>query len=368
MSRAVEAVRCQWTTPDEATTHWDLVLRGNHRISFYQTMEWYTAVQKHLLNDLLYVTAHLDGEPIGIFPMSDPGTLQTPANDFGLPVHPETFLCDCLVADSHLGLPWGTILLHFLHGDGAVRPTTVSYQRIPAGSCAERAFAVGDRHVRRARSQGRAHCDVSAASSLTSLSAKHLRNVDRLARKATREFGSLRHISFEGPDAAHDGLDVFVDVEASGWKGPGGTATSLSCKPTSLRFYRDVLQAFGRSEGSRVDVLKIDGRAAAAQVAVRCRDVWNVLKVGFDETFSSCGPGNILLKSFIEQMIDDSGSSEVSLVTAPSWAERWHMQVDPTFHITLFATTLRGRVRLARHDAMRLARGLRQKATRITSR
>ncbi len=177
----------------------------------------------------------------------------------------------------------------------------------------------------------------------------------------------MEHLALEDREAVSDGLGMFVRVENAGWKGVDGTATGLACQPDARRFYGAVLGEFARRDGGRIDVLTIDGMAAAAQLAIRCGDTWNLLKVGFDETFSSCGPGSILLKMFLEQMTDDPEIREVSLVTAPPWAnERWHMPVEPTYDITVFAPSLRGRARLAAHDAHAFGRRIRARARRIS--
>lgn len=368
MSSAHEAVRVRWMTLEEAAVHWDSILSNQDAVYFYHTLEWYTPIQTHLLGNLSYAAAHLDDEPIALFPLMTPDSPRRAQREFHLPVHSEMFLCDCLIANPHLNLPWATILFRFLLEDGASNPTTIRFPRIPTGGCIEQAFPRDDRNVRRTRSGDRAYCDVADPDSLNSLSTKHLRNISRLTRKAGREFGSVRHITVAGSDAARDGLDLFTEVEASGWKGPDGTATSLSCQPTARGFYKAVLERFGRAERARVDVLTIDDQPAAAQFAIRCGSVWNLLKVGFDETFSSCGPGNILLKRFIEHMVGDPEITQVSLVTAPDWARRWHMDLDPTFEVTLFAETLSGRMRLARHDASVFARRLHGQARRLTAR
>lgn len=328
---------------------------------------WYRAVERHLTR-ISYAVFFFHDEPIALLPLSRLSGTPMSSGDVGLPLHTEIFLSDCLIADPYLRLPWPKILFRALRRDLEVTPYAVRFHHTPAAGFADRAFPGGDPKVRRDPSGGRACLPVSDSDSFDALSSKHLRNIDRLHRKAEREFGPVRHDAFEDCEAASQGLDVFAQVEAASWKGPEGTGTSLSCQPTVLRFYQTVLREFGRTAGSRVDVLSIDGAPAAAQLAIRSGGTWNLLKVGFDETFSSCGPGNILLKSFLERMVEDPGIEEVSLVTNPSWARRWHMQVEPTYDISVFAPTLRGRVRLAGHDALGAARRLRRRARRLRTR
>jgi len=149
-------------------------------------------------------------------------------------------------------------------------------------------------------------------------------------------------------------LDLFMRVEEAGWKGPTGLGTSLSCTPTAAAFYKTVLKGFGETDDARVDVLTIDGRPAATQLGVRAAGTWNLLKIGFDEAFASVGPGNLLMHHFFEAMSREPGVTTVSLVTAPDWAERWHLRSQATYDVDVFAGGGGGRVLRGAYDARRL--------------
>jgi CelD/BcsL family acetyltransferase involved in cellulose biosynthesis len=207
----------------------------------------------------------------------------------------------------------------------------------------------------------RVYCAVTSPEDLKSLSSKNLRNVARLARKAEREGGSVERTTYAGDEAHATGLDIFVKVEEASWKGPQGSGTSLSCDPQALGFYRDALRHFAGAADAdaRVEILTIGDQPAAGIVALRSGSQWNMLKVGYDERFSPFGPGGILLKLFLEEMVEDPGVNEVSLVTAPPWAGRWHLQEEPTRDIAVFMPSLAGRARSLRHDLVKAARGAR---------
>lgn len=363
----VEGIACRSMAFKHAMSPWKVIAQQYDNIPFYHRAEWYRAAETYLIA-MTYAVFFLGDEPLAVFPLGNLTERPGSTGDIGLPVHPEIFLSDCLIAEPYVTLSWSTILLGALRRDLDVHPYAVGFHHTPAGGFADRAFAPGDARVRRGPSNGRAFLSVASPHSLESLSAKHLRNVDRLGRKAERELGSVEHAAFENCGAASAGLDVFTEVEAASWKGPDGTATSLSCQPSAFRFYHAVLRDFGRAEGSRVDVLSIDGTPAAAQIAIRSGATWNLLKLGFHERYASCGPGNILLKAFLERVVDDPEIEEVSLVTNPSWAQRWHMQVEPTYNIAVFARTIRGRARLLGHDALGAVRRLRKGAGRILTR
>ena len=202
-----------------------------------------------------------------------------------------------------------------------------------------------------------AFCDVSAPSALTALSKDHLRNVDRLARRAQRDFGLVEIVAVSDATVASTAFDRFVALESSGWKGEEGTG--LAADTTAQAFFREVMRGFQSDGRARIDVLTIDGRDAAAQLAVRVGTTWFLLKIGYDQSFRDVGPGAILLKQFLERMAETPDIHEVNLTTDPPWAQRWHFQSEPCYHVSIFGRTLRGRALAASQIAKSVARNLR---------
>src|SRR5690625_5300718 len=62
-----------------------------------------------------------------------------------------------------------------------------------------------------------------------------------------------------------------------------------------------------------------------------------LLKIGYDEALKDIGPGGIALLSCLEHESDTT--RELSLVTDPPWAQRWHFQTEQTWLYNHFNKT-----------------------------
>lgn len=331
----IHALREEWR---------DLMLRIRDP-RFPQRWEWHCAAREHLVSGVTYHAFRLHGRLVAVVPLAPAGRgIQE------LPRHRELFLSD---------LPWDEDIL----GDAATGVSAAEVLRA-AGESADvvhlrglahrsalmQALGPPARGIRAVRLEGQTFVPIAGPEPLSVLSDKHLRNVARLRRRAETQVGQVERYSYTGPDAAGTGLGRFVEVESSGWKGAEGEGTSLDCLRDEQAFYGSVLAAFGEAGDARVEVLELGGSPAAALVALHTGGVWNVLKVAFVEAFAEFGPGNILLREFLDEMALDDGVREVSLVTAPSWARRWHMSWEPTYHVKVFRKSLRGSLLKGRHD------------------
>jgi CelD/BcsL family acetyltransferase involved in cellulose biosynthesis len=365
MVGATTDLRYEVRDVDASKALWGAVMDALPSPSFYHRWEWFRAICDHLAPDVEFHCFFDGRRPIAILPLERSGAWMRRLTELRHPSHSDLFLRDCLIAAPYTGLDWPRVLAHALDVAGeSRRVAAVRYHMAPGRSSAAAAFRADSPLVRVVGVSTRAYCCVASSESLKSLSAKNLRNVDRLRRKAEREVGAVEKESFEGRKAHGPGLDTFLDVEGASWKGKSGTATSLSCAPISRAFFEEVLRGFGASGDARVEVLTIGGQPAAAFMMVRAGPQWNMLKIGYDPDFSAFGPGAILLKQFLEEMTEDPAISEVSLVTSVPWAARWHLLQEPTYDIAVFLPSMAGRVRKVRHVVLSTARQVRRRLKR----
>lgn len=342
---------------EELESAWDRLSDSLPGVAFYHSWRWHRAVRDHLHEDVGYHCFFEGDDLIAVFPLRATRAWRSGIVErtLDMPAHREIFLADALIHDRYCHRIWTEALLSRVAAEP--RPSDViRFHRVPERSCLRDGLARSDRRLRQVVGGGTAYCDCTTPSALEKLSARHLRNVERLDRHAVRAHGGVEHTWFDDRSAMDEGLSLFMRVEAASWKGPEGTGTSLSCAPEAERFYRSVLESFASTGDARVDVLRIGDAPAAAQIAVRCGATWSLLKIGFDMAFARFGPGNILMKLFIEEMARDPTVDVVSLVTAPAWAARWHMEFEPTHDLAIYAGTATGRLLALGHDARRLAR------------
>ncbi len=111
----------------------------------------------------------------------------------------------------------------------------------------------------------------------------------RLRRRLEREIGaSLRVV--ERSDAA--GLEAFLQLEASGWKGRQGTA--LASNPKHAQLLRRWCATLEEERRLQVLFLEAGDRPLAAQVNVFGGDELFGFKVAYDERFARRSPGVLL--------------------------------------------------------------------------
>lgn len=311
--------------------------------------------------DPRFLVLERDGEPWAVVPLLShahaTGTLGAVVR--GTPPHDAVDLSDWLLlppARTRAGFA-AVLRAAFAAAEADVLHVT----RVAARSHLATVVREAAPHTTRRESGANVWCDVSSRQALAGLSKQQLRNINRKHRRAEKDFGAVEFLALPHEGKSAEAFDRFVAVEDSGWKGAHGTGTSLRHDAPLREFLRLALSRFAARGRARVDVLTIDGRDAAAQLAFRTGDTWYILKIGYQPEFRDVGPGAILLKSFLERMSEDPGIREVNIMTAPQWAVRWHFRSEPCHEVVFHATTWRGRALSIAASARQAARGLRDR-------
>ncbi len=141
---------------------------------------------------------------------------------------------------------------------------------------------VVDLHYRRATMSRRA--DASYESPLRGI---HLRGYHRQRRALERDAeGPLELVDRSGDDTA---VERFLELEASGWKGRGGTA--LAALPGHADLFREVCAEFAAAGRLQLLELTAGGRCAAMKCNLRAGDAIFNFKIAFDEELKRYSPG-----------------------------------------------------------------------------
>ena len=148
-------------------------------------------------------------------------------------------------------------------------------------------------------------------------------------------------------------VDEAMAVEAEGWKGRAGTAL---LRDTALaRFYRRYTELAAEAGILRVAFLRIDGVPAAMQLALETENRFWLLKIGYDERFRKCSPGNLLIRETIRHAASRGLASYEFLGKEATWTEVWTTVARPVVALRTYPFNLRGAV-MAAADACHLAR------------
>lgn len=162
-------------------------------------------------------------------------------------------------------------------------------------------------------------------------------------RRALRRAEKLGPVSYQVLSPSADDLDSLLDrayrVEAAGWKGRGRTA--LAADATVRAFFGRYARDAAEQGILRLGMMRIGDQAAAMQIAVELRERFWLLKIGYDERFARCSPGNLLMLHTVRHAANRGLRSYEFLGMEAPWTRAWTESVRPC--VTLRAYPLRPR-------------------------
>ena len=141
---------------------------------------------------------------------------------------------------------------------------------------------------------------------------KHRRDLHRLATRLEAELGDALKI-VDRSDSR--GVEAFLKLEASGWKGRTGTA--LASESSHADFFREMTSAFAARGALELLFLEAGRTAVAARCNLLAGDASFGFKVAYDERFKRYSPGRELELRELERFHEESGLAYVDSCTAP---------------------------------------------------
>lgn len=200
--------------------------------------------------------------------------------------------------------------------------------------------------------------------SYESLSARYTTRLRKILRKGWSGLARLGtvdiHTARTGPELA-SGFFEFVRLEATGWKGEGGTATALAQDPPRRAFCEHVFSGPGTEPHAEINLLTVGGCAVAAQLCMVRGGVRSVVKIAHEQSLQKFSPGSVLLDALLKRTCKERDVYSVSLVTGLGWMREWGTDSATVGDLWLFrsrlaAAVLRGILHLKdRREAGRAA-------------
>jgi CelD/BcsL family acetyltransferase involved in cellulose biosynthesis len=112
---------------------------------------------------------------------------------------------------------------------------------------------------------------------------------------------------------AREAFETFLKLEAAGWKGARGTA--LLCDAADAAFARQLVATLAENGNASVALLRVDGRAIAAQVLMYCGATAYTWKTAFSSDYAKYSPGALL----IDKITDDLFSTGIAAIDSCSY-------------------------------------------------
>jgi hypothetical protein len=153
------------------------------------------------------------------------------------------------------------------------------------------------------------------------LSAKKLKELRR-QRNRLAEHGEVRFTVARTTEEVAQAVEVFLALEASGWKGERGTA--LRQREGDLSFIRSATRGLSETGQCEIVTLHAGETPVAAAVVLRHQDRAFYFKLGIDERFAKFSPGVQLTLDLTRHLCADA-----VLATADSTASADHPMINP---------------------------------------
>jgi len=157
----------------------------------------------------------------------------------------------------------------------------------------------------------------------------------RAARRRADRLGEVELSVLEpAPGEVGPLFDEVVAVEGAGWKVAAGTA--LASQPQMRAFFRRFCELAAEQGALRLAFLRIDGRPVAVQVAVEQDGRYSLFKIGFDEEFARCSPGNLLMLHAVRWAAERGLTSFEFLGIEEPWTALWTEQVRGCVEVQVY--------------------------------
>lgn len=182
--------------------------------------------------------------------------------------------------------------------------------------------------------------DKGWADPISKLSSRYRSDFRRMGKKA-KSLGNVEvDIVTPSPENVMHYLAEAFDVETRGWKGRAGT--SLLKDKKRADFYRRYAVLASERGILRIAFLRIDRKAVATQIAVQSDEGYWLLKIGYDEDYRNCSPGNLLMMETIKYSVDQGLNRYEFLGKAAPWTKKWTTTEHPTIRLRVYPYNFNG--------------------------
>jgi CelD/BcsL family acetyltransferase involved in cellulose biosynthesis len=137
-------------------------------------------------------------------------------------------------------------------------------------------------------------------------------------------------------------FNEFLDLEGSGWKGSNGGA--IRCSPVVTSFYREVLSRAASLGQLRICTLRLGEQRIAMELAFITENRCYSPKIAYDERFSHCAPGQLLIRHIIEDLAAREVKSYDLLGPRARHKLLWAGDVTAHSHCYIFRPSVKGRL------------------------
>ncbi|MGN6584855.1 MAG: GNAT family N-acetyltransferase [Rhizobiaceae bacterium] len=146
------------------------------------------------------------------------------------------------------------------------------------------------------------------------LSAHHYRGLNRLRRRLAEQ-GTLAYRVSRHPDEIRADVEIFLTLEASGWKGREETAMVID--RFRAAFAREAIHRLAERDLCRIHSLTLDGRTIACLIVFVEAGTAYTWKTAYDEALAAYSPGVLLMMDVTRTHLDDPNINRTDSCAVP---------------------------------------------------
>jgi CelD/BcsL family acetyltransferase involved in cellulose biosynthesis len=157
----------------------------------------------------------------------------------------------------------------------------------------------------------------------TALRPHHLRELRRLRRRLA-EHGAVEHHVARNPDEIRIGVETFLNLEISGWKGRERTAMAVD--RFRAAFAREAVHRLAERDLCRIHSLTLDGKVIACLIVFIESGIAYTWKTAYDEAWGAWSPGTLLMLDVTANHLDDPnilGTDSCAVPDHPVMSRIW---------------------------------------------
>jgi len=164
----------------------------------------------------------------------------------------------------------------------------------------------------------------------------------RRARKALAKLGEIEYRSAIEPAELREAFEIFVELEASGWKGQ--QKTSIRDFPGFYEFFSSLVENFGELGRCEIQLLLLEGKPLAGELLLQSGTTLYQVKLAYDEEHSRAAPGNMLMEHLLRQCDERDDIDTLDLVSGTPWHAKWQPKSYDVFEYCLYRRTMFGKL------------------------
>lgn len=334
---------------------WQRLIQRLDSKGFWHYYEWYESYLEHLEPEpqrlFFFVLFHAQ-EVVAILPFKHQRRRfkGVPLNVLELPKHahiklkdivfPDAFQTDGAIQALLNGLQrqqlpsWDVIIMHDLLPDAYALK---AFSKMPAARIVEPHDA----------------CDSipigSSYDAMKESMSKQLRKSLKVSNKRAAGLGVLTSSIVRHPGELEPAFQVFLDLEASGWKGPKGAGTAIRCDPKLTGFYNSLIQKYGILNKCEVSLLYLNEHPIAGTFSMLIDGTAYSLKIAYDEGQANLSPGNLLRERLMVHYAQQQSIRTLNMVSGGSspWHRRWNITSQTTYRLYLFNRSPKAQIAFA---------------------